>query len=693
LLAQNLTSTDGIGPYPLSAKTGTDLPNLDMNQIVITFSEPVFNGSASDFAIINPSLAIVNYSASGAIVTLYVTATTLPDSNVTVRFTRSNNLQDALGNLASNFTLLAVDGVPPLCGTIGPRNAITEDTNGNGHIDRITLCCGELVTGGNASSYLVAGYTVLNITVNALACPSGYANCLFIYVQEKSYYDTDAIPTVAYTANPPVVDLVGNALINTTFTLLDATPPVLTRILTQDTNADGKIDTFRLEFSERMGNAFVFGNLWNINGYSVPRFISSSNQTYLELIANATGGGFDGGATPNVTVSVGGARDMASNTLAAYTNFPSVDGVFPIVLSASTAGSCKLSSVQISMNENINLSSVNVSSFQIPGYNITGATLGGVMPYGFSLQVAPYPLLTPDVITPNVSYNTPLSIVDNGGNAMVSFNKTAIDSLAPCMVQCSGHVGGSYIAITFSEPVFTGVSNLSLNLTNFQLNDSSVSASSILMNSSSSYQITVNASFVESDINFNIADTFASIKPLSVHDTNNNNATASCYVFNDDTTAPRLLSAVTSNSDSDAMIDRIVLTFDDQVKDSTFNITHWNVSNYDIANFSTGTTANDNILYLNLVIKTAPDTGATPTVTYTKPPFGGASDRNRNLLNTTSMVQRISYQHTNPIFRWLLTVLSLCWSVFLRPFCPWLEEEMWLMPHFPSLLWRQMEAY
>ena len=631
--------TDGVAPYPLFSKTGSNPGSGEPSKVTITFSEPVVNGSASEFSIFNQSIA--SFSTNGPVVTLSLgTPTSLSgNANLTVIFT-TDTLGDSLLNPVPSFQIQAVDGVAPICGA----SSQTEDKANNGHIDQITLSCTEAVKGSGVGSFSVANYTVLNVTsARTPLCPGSATDCVLIFVQEKTYYDTGALPIVTYTASPGLTDLVGNPLYNSTIVVVDKTPPVVTRIVTQDANVDGKIDGFLLEFSEPMLSAEGLESNWVIPGFSPPVFNASAGTKFLYLSSSALVVHYDGGDTPVVQIANGGAKDLPGNIMVGK-NVNSTDGVAPILLNISTTGGCKMNSVEITLSENISATTIDVHSFVIEMYNIANITTPvEVLPSGFRLYVEPYELHTPDFGNPRVSYDA-LSIVrDNGANALANFSGVvASDRVAPCMLRCLAHVGGSYVFVEFSEHVVAGVSNTTVTQLDFQLSNSSVSMNSSQNLNATSFLFFVAAPFIESDINFNSNQGKASLKPLFIHDlTNNYVSNSSCYVFNDDLVPPRLINAETVNSNgTDAMIDQIKLTFDDAVKDVTFNVLDWDVSNYNIASISTGTTVNDNIVYLNLALNTVPDTGATPNVTYTKPATAGASDRNLNLLDSTSLVAK-----------------------------------------------------
>lgn len=657
----NVTTIDGVGAYPLALRTGnsyasnpTGQNSFFFDKIIIDFSEPV-NCS---------SLLITDFSAMAAATPTIspvqsITCSPPTSSSVTLNFTPVRNQggsrpqvvfrqfsgKDSLNNLIPSWTLNATDGINPICGVTsnGALAAFTVDTmpnstSPNGKVDTVILNCLEQVQNVKLWSFSLSGYNITNATADA-QCPSGFSFCLILSVQENLNYDTDATPTITYNASSAITDTSGNSLlVPAPLVALDSIPPVLVSAMTKDANADGKIDSFQLQFSEElMGTSFTL--------FSIPSYLVSTGSisgSTLTLIAAAVSNDYDGGATPSIIYNTpgGNIEDVNNNRFPISPSpFPSVDGVFPIVLNASTAGDCKLASIKISMNENINLASVNKSSFNISGYTILNVTLGNVLPFGFSLEVAPNSRLVPDIVLPNVSYGSPLTISDNGRNPMVAFNMSTLDRLAPCMVACFSRVGSSSIAIQFSEPVVTGPASANLALNNFDLRLSSNGLVNSTVVNSSFYYLAVNRSFIETDITFGSEDTKASLFPINVRDVNMNNAVARCLITNNDFTPPTLLSAKTVNTDNlDAQVDRILLTFDEPISDASMNISDWAVSGYTIIAFSTGSVANDERIFLVLTPLSIPDTDATPNITYTKPAMGGFADRNRNLFASNQTV-------------------------------------------------------
>ncbi|MEM4243130.1 MAG: DUF5011 domain-containing protein, partial [Candidatus Woesearchaeota archaeon] len=91
-----------------------------------------------------------------------------------------------------------------------------------------------------------------------------------------------------------------------------------------------------------------------------------------------------------------------------------------------------------------------------------------------------------------------------------------------------------------------------------------------------------------------------------------------------DTTPPEIISAETQDTDSDGYIDRIILTFNEEIDDSKLasgTADGWDVDGYDSEAISTGADANDNILFLDFAEGAVMDTGAVPNVHYA--PSGG----------------------------------------------------------------------
>lgn len=81
-----------------------------------------------------------------------------------------------------------------------------------------------------------------------------------------------------------------------------------------------------------------------------------------------------------------------------------------------------------------------------------------------------------------------------------------------------------------------------------------------------------------------------------------------------DNTVPSIASAVTQDSDNDGRIDRYMITFDNNVNDSTFVVGNWIVAGYTVVSMTSGA-VNDNVIYLNVTEMTFPDTGAMPDLT------------------------------------------------------------------------------
>ena len=108
---------------------------------------------------------------------------------------------------------------------------------------------------------------------------------------------------------------------------------------------------------------------------------------------------------------------------------------------------------------------------------------------------------------------------------------------------------------------------------------------------------------------------------IKVFDTAGNNSEFISIPVTVDNTPPQLTSAETQDTNGDGNIDAIKLTFNENINDTQLTI--GSADGWDVAdpagNESTGTgdTANDNVLLLSFGQGPTPDSGNTPTVTYT----------------------------------------------------------------------------
>ena len=141
-------------------------------------------------------------------------------------------------------------------------------------------------------------------------------------------------------------------------------------------------------------------------------------------------------------------------------------------------------------------------------------------------------------------------------------------------------------------------------------------------------RITVNTAFTAGD---DATDTIAAAA-AGIYDLADLAAgpTAVALTISPDTTPPTIIARTTRDMDGNGQIDRIELTFDENIDDSTANPLHFTVAApYAITGVDTGGGGDDTQFFLTLSELATPDTGATPDVTYAQ---GTLADLSLNLL-------------------------------------------------------------
>ncbi|PCI24587.1 hypothetical protein COB57_04175 [Candidatus Peregrinibacteria bacterium] len=108
--------------------------------------------------------------------------------------------------------------------------------------------------------------------------------------------------------------------------------------------------------------------------------------------------------------------------------------------------------------------------------------------------------------------------------------------------------------------------------------------------------------------------------------------------FSIDSIVPTITSRHTQDLDSDGQIDAIKITFSENISDTTIQASDFSITGYaglSFSSFTNGDAANNNIIYITFTESGSSDSGAIPSVTYTK---GTLTDAAGNFLVTTSVI-------------------------------------------------------
>lgn len=204
-LGSPLSLIDSAKPILISKKTKDTSGNGKLDTILLSFSEDIQGGVASDFSVTGLATGSTFANAiahSGNTLSLQINETSnITDTGITPSFVYSGStVEDTENNTLSPLgSTLVDDGIAPKL-----LSKKTEDQNGNGYIDTIRFAWSENIRGTGGIIVNVNGYTVNSYSI----CSNGTDLC--VGIGEKSIYDTDSTPSVQLTTNTTLEDLSNN---------------------------------------------------------------------------------------------------------------------------------------------------------------------------------------------------------------------------------------------------------------------------------------------------------------------------------------------------------------------------------------------------------------------------------------------------------------------------------------------------
>lgn len=223
----------------------------------------------------------------------------------------------------------------------------TQDLDSDGKIDAVKITFSDEVLDSTvtAANFDVAGYNneAFSSTTNG-----DTANNTVIYItfDEGGAVDSDATPTLAYTAGT-LTDLADNALATAgAAATTDKAKPVITAVREFDMNADGKVDETMLTYSEAIVDAGVAAANYTIGGTAADAVMAATSTNTVDtntandaIITIKVTAGVAGTGQKAVVYTPGTTADAASN-LAASQTFAAgsvTDSAKPVFTSSTTA--------------------------------------------------------------------------------------------------------------------------------------------------------------------------------------------------------------------------------------------------------------------------------------------------------------------------------------------------------------------
>ena len=508
--------------------------------------------------------------------------------------------------------------------------AVTGDRDRDGHIDSVVLTYSRPVRGPAASG--AGPFRVDRYTITSVGRP--HARKLALRLKEKASFDTGNVPAVFYRRPRRASQGVRatarrrGAPSSTTYNdTRDKAFPRFVSARTEDFNQNGLVDGVVARFSEPVK---ADPRAIAVAGARVVSVAKRGRDSFAAAIAE---GPLRSDARPDVAFGTASkvVRDLADN-VARRTSVVAQDGATPVITAVRTldrgGAAGRLDTLVLTYSEPVSHAADSDGSypFGVTGYAISSAA--GSAGTSLDLLVAEGALLDSGT-RPPVGYTrgTGAPVRDAAGNEAASqVFAGASDGIAPRLLgattldaDADGRV--DRVRYTFTEPIGSAQRACSLGC---GFTAAGLSAVTALTAAGSSVEVTV----AEGALNGGI-EPVASYSPASggaVRDPSGNAAPAAS-LGSADGAAPVAVDAYTADADSDARIDRLLVTFSeplsypgDSVGQTSFTATGYTVSRVD--------TAVGASLTMRLAEASAPDTGSAPAVGYNGQ--GGVALRDAN---------------------------------------------------------------
>ncbi|MEQ9404125.1 MAG: T9SS type A sorting domain-containing protein [Cyclobacteriaceae bacterium] len=663
---ETVTGTDGAAPAVIVASTGDNNGDGTVDRLVLTFSESVNvtdGGNENDFTL-TASAGTATIDAG----TYSLGSTTTLTYNVTVSSTNNTTLTidpayvvagdgdvtDLVGNEMNNGeTVTGVDGAPTVL-----VSAVTDDNDGDGTVDRLTLTFSETVTytdGGtdddftltassgtasiDAGTYSTVGTTLTyNVTVTAVGNTALTIDPTYLTAGAGSVVDGGAIEMVN-----------GETVAGS-----DGAAPAVLIAATNDNSGNGTVDQVILTFSESVtvtdggadndfsltassGTATIDAGTYGTTGTQVTYNVTVSDTDNTALTIDPV----------YATAGAGDVTDASANEMTNTETVIGIDGAAPAVLTSVTNDNNldgTVDQITLTFSESVNvtdggtdndfslIASIGTATINSGGYTTAGTSVT----YNVTVTDTDNTALTIDPVYATAGAG---SVIDLVANEMINTETvTGTDGARPAILVAetgdnSGNGTVDRLILTFSESVTVtdgGTDN------DFTLVASSGTATIDAGGyGTTGTQVTYNVTVSDTDNTALTLDpTYVAAGAGNVTDASANEMADTETITGTDSARPAILSASTGDNNGDGTVDRLVLTFSESVTvtdggtDDDFSL----VASTGTATIDAGSygTAGTTVTY-NVTVSTINNTIMTIDPTYVASGFGSVIDVSPNL--------------------------------------------------------------
>lgn len=375
---------------------------------------------------------------------------------------------DRAGNQALRASVNPSDALPPVL-----ISAQTADADADGGIDRMAFFFSEPVMAPAFDRLTVAGYAVTGAEADGARVDAALA---------EQGSDTQATPIVAAAAGA-VEDLAGNTqATDGSVTSTDGAAPAVLDAATADADANGRLDTVVVRFSELITHVAETGAATAVRatGLTVSG-VSAATGDSVDVTLSDSVGGYNTNLKPQVTLhaTASPVADVAGNVATGSTFSATRDAAPPALVSAKTRDADRdgyVDGVAATFSEPVSHQTFPGAAFSSTASelgvfsgaaSVTGAIVTATVTENMTAYNTDLPRVSPSVPVP-VTYTDP-----GGGDgvkdaaALPAADKTvqATDGAGPAIVYAEtvddnpadGHIDG--MKIGFSEPIATLVGN------------------------------------------------------------------------------------------------------------------------------------------------------------------------------------------------------------------------------------------
>ena len=498
-------------------------------------------------------------------------------------------------------------------------SAETVDSDGDGYIDAYEITFIEKV---NDSTFDSSAWTIGDYTGYSLDTGDTQDDTIInITFNEKGTPDTDVTPDITTTGPGIYSNESDEALPDVTtgdVSESDGAPPVIISATTVDSDENGLLDNYTIEFSEAIDYSTLNDSTWSVENMNIIGSNSvDDNIIMLELDESTSD---DTTETPNVSVTGAEVTDSADNVLADVTVDDVADGAGPVfdsvqsVVAGATDDVLGIGdTITFTATPNATEDGLDIVSDSYNGVDLEWFTNDNGETYNATYTVEEgqdlsTPLNITNVTATDAAGNEGPSV--DGDDVLVTIDATypEIESAQTIDANENGKIDG--YKITFTESVDDSTYNNSL----WSIEDH-VAEELNTVNEADDSTIIVNINESESQDVDQTPDFGVSEDAIRDSAGNPILGVTSGTIDVTDGAAPVVLNATTVDSDGNGLLDGYTIEFSEAITDSTLNDSKWNVAGMFITGYDTGDAADDNIIMLELNESTGNDTTETPDIT------------------------------------------------------------------------------